>query len=122
MSESVNAIVVKQLAALVAIAAVAIAVVVGGGWWLVSRSAASAPPRVPASSVDQCEVEIRRKMQNPATVKFLAGGVSTMVRDNGGYLVRRSFKASNAFGMESQMRGVCVFPPGGGEPEVIFTE
>lgn len=82
----------------------------------------AAVAQVPSQAITDCEAAIKRRMQNPATVKFTLGGVSTMVRDNGGYLVRRTFKASNAFGMESEMRGLCVFPPGGGSPEVTFLQ
>lgn len=122
MSESVNRIVLKQMAFVVALALVVIVAVAGTFWWLISRSSASAPASVPMAAISDCEDAIKARMQNPGTVKFLIGGVSTKVLDNGGYLVRRSFKASNALGMESQMRGLCSFPAGGGEPFVTFQE
>lgn len=121
MSEPVGAIVAKQIGFAALALAALLAIIVGAGWALAKRSG-PAPARVPASAVDACDSAIRSQMSNPGTVKFLAGGISTRVRDDGGYLVRRTFRASNAFGMESEIRGLCSFPAGGGDPFVTFTE
>ena len=121
MNKEVQSIVIKQVLAIGLAFAAVIAVALGIGAWLWSRSAPP-PGRVPPAVVEQCRTAIRSQMNNPGTVKFLAGGVSTKVRSEGGNLVRLTFRASNSYGMESEMRGLCVFPAGGGIPSVTFTE
>lgn len=121
MNSQVQSILVRQMLFAGGMVAVLIAVVVALGWGLAKRSGPAAE-RVPAEVVQRCEAEIRSRMNNPGTVKFLMGGVSTKVRSEGGYLVRLTFKASNAYGMESEMRGLCSFPRGGGDPVVRFLD
>ena len=95
--------------------------IAGGIGAYLGKTAPPAPERVPVEAVVNCQSALRARLNYPATADFGWLGTQSKI-DGGQYYVWQDFKAKNGFGVESEVRGLCIFPPGRAtqNPEVIM--
>ena len=72
-------------------------------------------------AITSCQSSLKSRLNYPATADFDWFGTKSRI-DGTQYYVWQDFKAKNAFGVESELRGLCIFPPGRSarNPEVIM--
>lgn len=124
MAESPQAIVLKQLAITAAVVVALVAMAISAIALLAKRAPSTQQAeRVPVEAVTKCQDALRARMRYPATVDFGWSAPETRI-DGGQYMVWEDFRAQNAFGVEAQMRGMCIFPPNRSlaDPEVSVSE
>lgn len=92
-----------------------------GAGALLGRAAPPAREIVPVEAITNCQAALRSRLNYPATADFGWFGTQSRI-DGGQYYVWQDFRAKNGFGVESEVRGLCIFPPGRAtqNPEVIM--